>query len=62
MPKETNGLRENGRSKAGLDEKDRTLLRLLAQDATRSYADMGEEIHLSPPAVHERVKRLKRDG
>ncbi len=62
MSKETNGLRENGRSKAGLDEKDRTLLRLLAQDATRSYADMGEEIHLSPPAVHERVKRLKRDG
>lgn len=62
MLKETNGLREKGRARAGLDEKDRMLLRLLARDATRSYADMGEEIHLSPPAVHERVKRLKRDG
>ncbi len=38
------------------------LLRLLAQDATTSYADLGAQVHLSPPAVHERVKRLKRDG
>ena len=38
------------------------LLRLLAQDATTSYADLGDQVHLSPPAVHERVKRLKRDG
>ena len=38
------------------------LLRLLSRDATRSYAEMGKEIHLSAPAVHERVKRLKRDG
>lgn len=44
------------------DGKDRTLLRLLAEDATRSYADLGQILHLSPPAVHERVKRLKRDG
>jgi DNA-binding Lrp family transcriptional regulator len=44
------------------DEKDRTLLGLLAEDATRSYADLGRLLHLSPPAVHERVKRLKRDG
>lgn len=62
MRQETNGLRENGRSKAGLDAKDRMLLRLLSRDATRSYAEMGKEIHLSAPAVHERVKRLKRDG
>ena len=62
MRQETNRLRENGRSKAGLDAKDRMLLRLLSRDATRSYAEMGKEIHLSAPAVHERVKRLKRDG
>lgn len=50
------------RAKAALDEKDRMLLRQLAQDATTSYADLGERVHLSAPAVHERVKRLKRDG
>lgn len=44
------------------DAKDRTLLGLLAEDAGRSYADLGRLLHLSPPAVHERVKRLKRDG
>lgn len=38
------------------------MLGLLAEDATRSYADLGRLLHLSPPAVHERVKRLKRDG
>ena len=47
---------------AKLDAKDRTLLRHLAQDATRSYAELGRLIHLSAPAVHERVKRLKADG
>lgn len=62
MGKETNGLRQSGRSKTGLDAKDRMLLRLLSRDATRSYTDMGKEIHLSAPAVHERVKRLKREG
>ena len=62
MGKETNGLRQSGRSKTGLDAKDRMLLRLLSRDATRSYTAMGKEIHLSAPAVHERVKRLKREG
>ncbi len=38
------------------------LLGLLSEDATRSYAELGEAIALSAPAVHERVKRLKRDG
>jgi Lrp/AsnC family transcriptional regulator, leucine-responsive regulatory protein len=41
---------------------DRKLLSLLAEDASRSYAELGEILHLSPPAVHERVKRLRRDG
>jgi len=46
---------------ARLDDTDRKLLALLAEDATRSYAELGEALHLSPPAVHERVKRLKRE-
>jgi Lrp/AsnC family transcriptional regulator, leucine-responsive regulatory protein len=45
-----------------LDATDRKLLSLLAQNADLAYADLGEKIHLSAPAVHERVKRLKRSG
>jgi len=45
-----------------LDEKDRTLLAILAQDASLSYAELGRKLYLSAPAVHERVKRLKSEG
>jgi len=45
-----------------LDDRDRKLLTLLADDATPSYAELGKQLNLSAPAVHERVKRLKRDG
>jgi len=45
-----------------LDDKDRTLLAILAQDASLSYAELGRKLHLSAPAVHERVKRLKSEG
>lgn len=38
------------------------LLGLLSEDAALSYAELGRRISLSAPAVHERVKRLKRDG
>ncbi|MGR3503980.1 Lrp/AsnC family transcriptional regulator [Pseudaestuariivita sp.] len=46
----------------GLDRIDRSLLRLLTQDAEQSYADLGRAVGLSPPAVHERVKRYKATG
>ena len=39
-----------------------TLLGILAEDASLSYAELGQRLHLSPAAVHERVKRLRRDG
>jgi len=45
-----------------LDEKDRILLAILAEDASLSYAELGRKLHLSAPAVHERVKRLKSEG
>lgn len=45
-----------------MDETDRKLLALLAEDASRTYAELGQLVHLTAPAVHERVKRLKRDG
>lgn len=58
----TNDIQAADRHPSGLDRTDRRLLRLLAESADRSYADLGAEVHLSAPAVHERVKRLKRDG
>ncbi|MFW0756372.1 Lrp/AsnC family transcriptional regulator [Pseudomonas sp. H11T01] len=45
-----------------LDARDRKLLAFLAEDASQSYAALGEKLNLSAPAVHERVKRLKNDG
>ena len=45
-----------------VDATDRKLLSLLAQNAELGYAELGEKTHLSAPAVHERVKRLKRSG
>ncbi|MCT7373883.1 Lrp/AsnC family transcriptional regulator [Chelativorans salis] len=41
---------------------DRKILGALVEDATLSYADLGKRVGLSAPAVHERVKRLKRSG
>ncbi|TYC63994.1 Lrp/AsnC family transcriptional regulator [Rhodobacterales bacterium] len=59
---ETNNIRRPASHPSGLDRVDRMLLRLLAERADRSYAELAEAVHLSPPAVHERVKRLRRDG
>ncbi len=47
---------------ADLDRTDRRLLGLLAEDSSVSYAELGRCLNLSPSAVHDRVKRLKRDG
>lgn len=62
MAKNTNVVREELAGPARLDETDRRLLGLLAEDSTRSYTNLGQLLNLSAPAVHERVKRLKRDG
>ena len=59
--KETNAVKQVRYGPARLDEVDRTLLGLLAQDSSRSYAELSEILHLSAPAIHERVKRLKRE-
>ena len=47
---------------ATLDATDRKPLALLAEDATRTYAELGRPLHLSTPAAHERAKRLKPGG
>lgn len=44
---------------AGLDRLDRKILSAMTRDATQSYAQLGQKVGLSAPAVHERVKRLR---
>lgn len=62
MNQNTDGIRRKGANGRGLDDMDRKLLGVLAEDATTSYAELGERVGLSPPAAHERVKRLRRSG
>ncbi len=58
----SNTVQKFGEHPSGLDRTDRILLRLLAEKADLSYAELSRLVNLSPPAVHERVKRLRRDG
>lgn len=62
MAKETDEIRPNPVQTRALDAADRRLLGVLVDDATVSYAELGEQASLSAPAAHERVKRLRRDG
>lgn len=45
-----------------LDETDRAILRLLAEDATLSAGEIGRRLELSQPAAWRRVKRLTDEG
>ncbi len=45
-----------------LNELDERIVRVLAEDARRSYADIGAEVGLSAPAVKRRVDRLRAEG
>ncbi|WP_280153543.1 Lrp/AsnC ligand binding domain-containing protein [Piscinibacter sp. XHJ-5] len=49
-------------SLAGIDKIDAKILRVLQKDGRISNLKLAEEVHLSPTAVLERVKRLTRDG
>lgn len=46
----------------GFDQLDHAILRELQENGRISVADLGRKIHLSPPAVHQRIKRLERAG
>lgn len=59
---EKNIVRQERHHPAELDNMDRKILSALAENASHSYADLGKMVNLSAPAVHDRVKRLKRDG
>lgn len=45
-----------------LDAYDRKILGALTVDAGLGYAELGERVNLSAPAVHERVKKLRASG
>ena len=45
-----------------MNDVDRKILALLADDARRSYGDIGEQVALSAPAVKRRVDRLRASG
>ena len=45
-----------------VDEIDRTLLARLQDDATASYAALGQAVGLSAGAAHERVRKLRERG
>ena len=49
-------------SPPALDRTDARILRVLQSDGRISNLKLAEEVHLSPTAVLERVKRLTRDG
>lgn len=43
-----------------LDDYDKSLLRLLQEDASRSQKELAELIHLSPAAVQRRIAKLQK--
>lgn len=45
-----------------LDDLDRQVLRVLAQDGRRSFTDLARDTGLSTSAVHQRVRRLEQRG
>lgn len=45
-----------------IDAVDRKLLGLLQENAQMKYAELGERLNLSAPAIHDRVKKLKAAG
>ncbi|MFJ2684402.1 Lrp/AsnC family transcriptional regulator [Pseudomonas sp. NPDC087342] len=62
MHEDTNPVRRARGDQAELDVIDRKLLGLLARNAEQSYNELSQQVYLSAPAVHERVKRLKSRG
>jgi len=45
-----------------LDETDAEILRLLVEDASRSYREIGEKVDLTAPSVSDRLDRLREYG
>lgn len=50
------------KQKRELDEVDLKLLDMLAKDGRRPWSDLADEVGLSPPAVSDRINRLREQG
>lgn len=55
-------MNDHSLAERGLDKIDLRILRVLQKDGRISNLKLAEEVHLSPTAVLERVKRLTREG
>jgi DNA-binding Lrp family transcriptional regulator len=53
---------QSTKEQAVLDATDRSILRLLQQNARMTVKEVADEVHLSTTPVHERIKRLERSG
>ena len=62
MNEDTKTVQRRAAAKPDLDAFDRRILGALVADSGMSYARLGEVAGLSAPAVHERVKRLRKSG
>lgn len=62
MSKDTNAIQQKQSAELVIDDTDRKLLAALTEDASQSYSELGAKVHLSAPAVHERVKKMKAAG
>jgi len=58
----TDPVRPAQRAGRSLDAFDRKILGALAADADLGYAELGQKVGLSAPAVHDRVKKLRASG
>lgn len=45
-----------------LDDTDHEIIRLLSENSRLQWREIGERVHLSGPAVANRVQRLEREG
>jgi Lrp/AsnC family leucine-responsive transcriptional regulator len=45
-----------------IDELDKSILKILQEDARISNVELARRVNLSPPATHARVKRLEENG
>jgi len=62
MDVDTNNISQKAKPTRPLDDFDRKILSALTKDSRLSYAEIGKQVSLSAPAVHERVKRLIASG
>lgn len=50
------------RQKRELDETDARIVQLLVEDGRRAFSEIADHVGLSPPAVSDRVDRLREQG